>query len=35
MYLGKDAHTIENYGGKAEALKAFRSQIANINDRNY
>ena len=32
-FLGRDAHTIENYGGKAEPIRAFRSQIAPINIR--
>ena len=33
MFLGKDAHTIEKYGGKAEPIRAFRSQIAQVNVR--
>lgn len=32
-FLGQEAHTIENYGGKAEPLRAFRSHIAPMNVR--
>ena len=27
VFLGRDVHTVENFGGKAEPLKSFRSEV--------